>query len=150
MSDSVGAGPDSGGGTPPMPPAAGGPPGGGPPAMAGSPILAALARSRGAMQPSAPGQGTMANSLMQIKSALDMLQGALPGLGMGGDIHSAVLSAIRSLSRHIPQGAPVAGVQQTQLQDMLRNTLRNALLQKVMQQQGGQSPTPPSTPMPGA
>jgi len=88
---------------------------------------------------------------MTIKSAIDMLQNALPGLGTGGEAHSAVLTAIRALSRHVPQGEPTAGVQQTQLQDMLRQTMRNALLQRVMAQQGGgQQPMSPSVPMPGA
>ena len=90
-----------------------------------------------------------ANALMQIKSAVEMLQGALPGLGTGGEIHQAVLTAIRALSGHVPQGAATAGVQQTQLQDMLRNTVRNALLQRVMSQQGGGG-AQPSTPLPGA
>jgi hypothetical protein len=96
--------------------------------------------------------GTQAQALMTIKQAVDMLQQALPGLGTGGEIHGAVLNAIRQLARHVPQGAPTAGVQQTQLQDMLRNTMRNALMQRIMQQQGagGSGGPSPSTPIPGA
>jgi hypothetical protein len=116
-------------------------------------VLAALARAQGAGAAGAanPGAGAQANSLMSIKQAIDMLQAALPGLGTGGEAHGAVLTAIRALSRHVPQGEPTAGVQQTQLQDLLRNTVRNALLQRVMAQQGGgASPMSPSTPVPGA
>lgn len=88
---------------------------------------------------------------MQVKQAVDLLQSALPGLMTGSEPHRAVLQAINQLSRHVPQGAPTAGVQQTQLQDMLRNTVRNALLQRVMaSQSGGASPMAPSTPTPGA
>jgi hypothetical protein len=105
--------------------------------------------------------GNMAQSLMQIKTACDMLQTALPGLPAGGQQHKDVLKALQSLTRHLPQGQPTAGVQQTQLGDMLRMTIRNALMQKLMgqgqgpgaggQQQGGAPPAPqPSTPLPGA
>lgn len=152
MSDTV-SGPTADTAPQPMQPLAGGPPaaGGG----AASPVLAALARARGTAQPTAPGMGTQASSLMQVKQAVDMLQTALPGLGAGSEAHTAVLNALRQLSRHIPQGAPTAGVQQTQLQDMLRNTVRNALLQRIMAQSGGgggggQAPMTPSTPLPGA
>ena len=150
MSDTISGPADASAGTAPQPmqPLPGGPPGaGGPP----SPVLAALARARGGAQPTAPGMGTQANSLMQVKQAVDMLQTALPGLGVGSEAHTAVLNALRQLSRHIPQGAPTAGTQQTQLQDMMRNTIRNALLQRVMAQQGGGAqPMAPSTPLPGA
>ena len=110
-----------------------------------------MARARQGAAPSAPGQGTQANALMQIKSAIDMIQGALPGLPSGSEVHRDALRAVTQLSRHLPQGIPTAGVQQTQLQNMLRNTVRNALLQRVMAQQGGgQGPMAPSTPLPGA
>lgn len=119
--------------------------------MGSSPILAALARARGTPQASAPGQGAQAGALMQVKMALDMLQNALPQLGMGSDVHRDVIQAVTRLSRHLPQGIPTAGAQQTSLQDMQRNTIRNAILQRIMAQQGGgQQPMPPSTPLPGA
>ena len=143
--------------------APGGPPGGSPPPMGGGPVLAALAR-RGAGPPvSAPGPGNMAQGLMMLKQASDILTAALPNLDPGSPPHKDALRSLTTLSRHLPQGAPTAGVQQTQIGDMLRNTVRNALLQKIMQQRGGQGggqggPSPgmppqapqPSTPLPGA
>lgn len=148
MADGVdgSAGPPGPGGAPD--PQQAGPPG------AGSPILAALARARGAPQASAPGQGAQGAALMQVKMALDMLQNALPQLGMGSDVHRDVINAVNRLSRHLPQGIPTAGAQQTAAQDMVRNTQRNALLQRIMamQGQGGQGggQPQPSTPLPGA
>ena len=127
--------------------------------------MAALARRQLGPPQSAPGQGNMASGLMMIKSAVDMLTTALPSLPPGSQQHKDTLKAMQQLSKHLPQGAPVAGVQQTQLGDMLRNTVRNALLQRIMaSQQGGQGgppgggggggpmgqPPPPSTPLPGA
>ena len=92
---------------------------------------------------------------MQIRNAIDMIQQALTGLPVGSEVHRDAISAVRTLSRHMPQGTPVAGAQQTQLQDMLRNTVRNALLQRVMAMQalgGGeqQQPSQPSMPIPGS
>lgn len=151
------------------PPEAGGPPAGPPGPQGGGPVLAALARRRGGAQPSAPGMGNQADALMALKSAVDMIQNALHGLLPGSKPHTQAVNALRQLSRILPQGAPVAGVQQTQLQDLLRNTIRNALMQRIMSNQGGAQAPPgaadagtgpagpndaqapmPSTPLPGA
>lgn len=140
---------------PPPPTPGNAPPGGGP-------VLASLARRQQGPQPSAPGPGDQASSLTMIQNALGMMQQALAGLQPGTPVHRDVLRALQSLSRHMAQGQPTAGVQQTQLQDLLRNVMRNALLSRVMgqqqqgqQDQGGpagampQAPMP-STPLPGA
>jgi len=105
---------------------------------------------------------------MGLKSAVDMITQALPNLPAGSQQHKDAIKAIQALSRHLPQGTPTAGVQQTQLGDMLRNTIRNALMQKIIGQQSGNpqgpqgpggppsgaagmpSPPTPSTPLPGA
>jgi hypothetical protein len=117
---------------------------------------------------STPGAGDMAGGLMKLKTAVDMLQAALPSLATGSQQHKDAIRAISQLSRHLPQGAPTAGAQQTQLMDLLRSTMRNALLQKLMTQRQGQGGPPgppdgggggampgqdqptPSTPLPGA
>lgn len=154
--DVVGAGPqepDESGGSAPPPDASGGPPGAG-----GGGALPFLQKGP---QPSAPGPGDQASSMTQIANAIAMIQAALAGLGAGTPIHRDALRAIQSLSRHMAQGNPTAGTQQTQVQDLLRNLMRNALLSRIMQQrgtQGGQGNTPgamspapmPSTPLPGA
>ena len=90
--------------------------------------------------------------MMQVKAAIDMIQAALPGLPTGSEVHRDALQAVNRLSRHMPQGSPTAGNQQTMLQDLLRSTARNAILQKVMAQRGGGSTgaPAPSTPLPGA
>lgn len=131
------------------------------PAGGGGPVLAALARNRQTAPVSAPGPGNVASGMMLLKSAVDMMQQALPMLPSGSQQHRDVLKALQQLSRHLPQGAPTAGVQQTQLGDMLRNTVRNALMQRLMSQRGGGgakpgaggpggAAPPPSTPLPGA
>jgi len=118
-------------------------------------MLAALARAHGSPQASAPGQGAHGAALLQVKMALDMLQNALPSIQLGNEIHKDVLQAIQRLSRHLPQGIPTAGAQQSGIQDLMRNTVRNALLQRMMASQGGgpgtaEAQPQPSTPLPGA
>jgi hypothetical protein len=99
--------------------------------------------------------------MTQIQNAVSMLQAALPSLPAGGPVHTSVLRAVQQLSRHMAQGQPTAGAQQTAMGDTLRNMLRNALLSRIMQgqqqqrgQQGGEGMMPPppmpSTPLPGA
>jgi hypothetical protein len=104
-----------------------------------------------------------------LMQAVGMIQQALNGLPPGSPMHRDALQAATRLSRHVQQGQPTAGVQQTQLQDLLRNVIRNALTQRIMSQQqgpmgggaapgaGGPSPVPqvaeapsPSTALPGA
>jgi hypothetical protein len=165
--DTIGPGLDTGEGgdapSGPGPAPQGMPPGGGP-------ILNSIARRQQGPQVSAPGPGDTASSMTMIMQAIAMLQQALPGLPPGSPAHKDVLKAAQALSRHAPQGAPAAGVQQTQLQDLLKNVVKNALLQRIMANQGqpqpgqggggpgGPSPMPgaaqqapmPSTPLPGA
>jgi hypothetical protein len=134
--------------------------------MGGGPVLAALARHQGATPTSAQGQGNIAHGMMMLKTASDMINQSLQHLQPGSQMHKDAIKALTTLSRHLPQGAPVAGVQQTQLMDLLRNTVRNAMMQKIMQQKAGAGGAPgmgggppqgpgggppaPSTPLPGA
>jgi hypothetical protein len=92
---------------------------------------------------------------MQLKTAVDMIQAALQSLPAGSQQHKDALKAITALSRHLPQGQPTAGAQQTQLGDLLRQTIRNAVMQRIQMRgqggggDGGDQPSP-STPLPGA
>jgi|SRR5882672_8073 len=142
--DEAGPGPGAGG-------PGGGPPGGDP---SGGGLLSALRAQQSGPEQSAPGQGDQANSLLMLKNAIDLIQQALAGLDPGSPPHRDALNALRQLSRHLPQGAPSAGAQQTQLGDILRMIGRSGLLQSLRGRQkggGGGPPAPmPSTPLPGA
>lgn len=144
-----------------------GPPGGGQP-PGGGPLLAALSRMQRGPQVSAPGPGDQAKSQTLILQAVGFIQQALSGLQPGTPLHKDALQAVTRLSRHLNQGQPTAGVQQTSLQDLLRNVMRNAMAQRMIAQQPSQGPPTgqqgpaasplaaigqapmPSTPMPGA
>lgn len=148
----------AGGGPPPAPPPGPGGPGGPPPPGGG-----ALPFLRRGPQPSAPGPGDQAAAMTQIQNAIGLLQAAMSSLQPGSPQHRDVVRAVQSLSRHMAQGQPTAGVQVTQIQDLLRNLMKNALLTRITQQQqqggqgqqagqgqGGPAPPMPSTPLPGA
>lgn len=151
--------PDAGGGPPP----GAGDGSGGPPPGGGN-MLAALSRSRQQAPVSAPGPGNQADGHTRVGNAVQMLQSAMMMFPAGSPMHTAVLNAIRQLTRQMAHGGQAAvGTQQTQLMDMLRSTVRNALLQKIMMNQqgggaggatpggGGASPAPnPAMPLPGA
>lgn len=88
--------------------------------------------------------------MMKISQAIAQIQEALGSLPTGSDVHKASLKAVMDLSKHFPGPTESPGPQQTMLQDQLRQLAQRALLMRVMQNQGGQSAGPPSTPMPGA
>ena len=140
---------------PPPPPGGGDAPGGANPTAGGGPVLAALTAQRQGPQMSAPGPGNQADAMMKVKAGMEMIQSALPGLGVGTPVHTAALRALQQLSRHMASGSPTAGVQSTMLQDLLRRTMQSGLMQKVAGQrasggkEGGQPPMP-SPPMPGS
>ena len=131
-------------------------------------MLAAIANRQPGPQVSAAGPGDTAHAMSMLMQAVGLIQMALPGLPPGSPMHKDALQAAQRLSRHANQGAPTAGVQQTQLQDLLKNVVRNAMLQRIMSQQGTQGPQQdgpagpspmaaasaappmPSTPLPGA
>jgi hypothetical protein len=135
----------------------------GAPPPGGGPVLAALARRQQGPQVSAPGPGDQGSAMMQIQNALGMMKQALNSLDVTSPIHRDLLRAMQSLSRHLAQGQPTAGVQKTQAQDMVRAIAQNALLANIMNQQrqgqeqgqggppGAMAQAPmPSTPLPGA
>ena len=150
-----GPGPGDGSGGPPGP---SGPPGG------GGPMMAALARSRQQAPISAPGPGNQADGHVRVGNAVNILQSALAMFPAGSPMHTAILNAIRQITRQMAHGGQgTVGTQQTMLMDMLRNTVRNGFLQKIMMNQqgggqggaapggGGTNPAPnPATPLPGA
>lgn len=150
VDDALSAGPPAG---PPAGPGAAA--GGGGPPPGGGPVLAALTQQRQGPQPSAPGPGDQADAMMKVKSGLEMIQAALPGLGVGTPLHTAILKAMQQIGKHLAQGSPTAGVQSTMLQDLLRRTMQSGLMQKVAGQraqggrEGGQAPMP-SPPLPGS
>lgn len=129
-------------------------------------MMAALARNSQQLQPSAPGPGNQADAMNKLLQALATIQAVQTSLPPGTPLHKDVVDAVRKLSRHLPQGAPTAGVQQTGLKDALKQVMQGSFLPMILQQltggKGGQGgadgsagPQPsmapmPSMPLPGA
>ena len=142
--------------------------GGGPPAPGmqpppeGGPLLAALQRQATGPQASAPGPGNMADSLGKLKIAIDLMQSALHGFEAATPQYRDILSALKSLSRHLPQQGPASGLEETHLIDLIRKGRQNPVLQAISKLMGGggaeagggggggAQPPMPSTPLPGA
>jgi hypothetical protein len=95
-------------------------------------------RSQG-MQPSAQGPGNEADGMNDLHVAVQAIQRALGKLRVGGRGHTQAVNALRQLSRVIGsgEGAPTAGIMQTNLMDLLRGVMRNAMQQRLMANQGG-------------
>jgi len=141
MSGAMGAMP------PPMPspgPAPGGaPPGGAPPAA----IMAALGRLRGPSPAALPGLGAQADGLGDVRTAIGLLQAALPKLGMGSEVHKAVVKAIQSVSPHLPgDGGDASKLHLAQLAQLADNVRRHAMLAHLQQNAAGAPPAPMMAP----
>ena len=97
----------------------------------------------------------MGQSMGLIMHAYGFLKQAMVGLPPGSPIEQDIGKTLMRLGKHLPQGQPGLGIQQTQLQDMLRNVMKNALLAKIMGQMkppgpGGGAGAPGGTGPPGA
>jgi len=75
--------------------------------------------------------------MSKVREAINILQSALPELGIGTEPHKAVMNAISSISKYVPPSAEVPGVQQTALRDLAQNAQKNAMLKQVMSSLGG-------------
>ena len=126
-------------------------------------MIAALARQRQGPQTSAPGPGDNAGAMGKLQQCVQMIQQAALGLQPGTPLHKDCLQAAQRLSRHLPQGAPTAGVQMTDMRDTLRRIMQGGFLPQILQQlaqrgdQGGGTAGAapnlapnPSMPLPGA
>jgi hypothetical protein len=90
-------------------------------------------------------------AMMKISQAIATIQEAMASLPIGSELHRATLKAVNDLSKHFQGPTDATGpAQQTMLQDQQRQLQQRALLQRIMQNSGGRSVNPASTPQPGA
>ena len=97
----------------------------------------------------------------KLLQAVKLIQQAALDLQPGSPLHKDALNAAQRMSRHLPQGAPTAGVQLTGMKDLLKQIMQGSFLANIMGQRGGQGGPPggaagggqapmPSMPLPGA
>lgn len=137
----------AGGGPPGAPPGAGGGPPGLPPGLMGGPP---------GIGPMGAPQGNPGNALAaisKVKSAVTLLQEALPAIPMGSDVHTDVLKAVGMLAKHSDQGQATDQSQITQLMAMIQKLATqqpNAALQRLAHPPGPNAPPAlPPPPAPG-
>lgn len=124
-------------GTPP-------PPGGG----AGAPPMPGA----GAPSPQMGGSpGNEAAAVMDIKSGLMFLQRALPNLPMGTPLHTDILNAVKTISKHAQQSGEPQGPVAQNINSMARQQAANAPQIAAMRAMGGGASNPggaPAVPQP--
>jgi hypothetical protein len=138
----------------------GGAPGGAPPGPPGMPAPGGPQLPPGLMA-GAPGAGPMTvpqgnpgNSLAAIsnlKTALMLLQQALPAIPLGSDVHSDILKAVGMLAKHADNQQTTDQSQITQLQAMIQKLAQqqpNAALARLGQMNPNAPPALPQPPAP--
>lgn len=92
-----------------------------PPAQAGAPGPASGQPSFGSSPVSQPvaNKGHQAAGLSRLSVAVKVLEEALPLLGAATEPGQAVITALKSLSKHVPAGAVSPGVQQSTMEKLM-------------------------------
>jgi hypothetical protein len=106
----------------------------------------------GAVAAPRPMMGAAAHGMAAVRTAVEALQKALPGLPMGSELHTAVLKSITDLSRRLEGGGDHAAQTQVMSQ-MARENQQNpmaAALQRMQPGAPGQPNAPPMMPQAGA
>lgn len=99
-----------------------------------------------------PMMGAAAHGMAGVRTALEMLQKALPGLPMGSELHTAVLKAVTDLSRRLETGSgggDHAGQTQILAQAARENQSNPMAAAMQRMQQQPQPPNPPEQPQQG-
>ena len=95
--------------------------------------------------------GTSARAISQLREAVKIMQTALPELPVGSDAHTAVLNAVKSLSKHAAPSTEQPGQQQAELRNLQSTASRDAGIQQLMRSMGaGLAGAPGGTPPPGS
>lgn len=123
-------------------------------AMLGGPItppqlppgLMPQASNLGATGPSG-NAGTAAEGMLKVRSAIKLLESALPMIPMGSPLHDKILSATKGLLDAMPDEDPsMAGPQQTNLLELMRS-MSAAAPTGMLQRLGAGGGGPPTGPM---
>lgn len=90
-----------------------------------------------------PNRGYEAAGLQKLGVAVKQLEALLPELGASSEAGQAVLKALNSLVKFVPQGSVTPAAQKNSIEAQQRNMAQNnqqmmALKQRMMAQGGGQ------------
>jgi len=84
--------------------------------------------------------GDEARAVAALRDVIEQLQKILPDVQIGGDLHSAVTQAIRSLSKYSTPAAADPNNQQVRLRQMMAAAGKDSLTQQVMRNLGAGAP----------
>ena len=97
----------------------------------------------------APGanQGNMAAARLDIGNGMKMLQRALPNIPMGSPLHTDILSAVKSISKHMAEegGGQDGGLHASGMMSAVRQQAAQAPQLAAMRAMGG-GPSAPTSP----
>jgi len=128
------------------------PPPGGAPAL--PPGMSAAPPGAGPMAPQQGNPGNSLAALAKIKTALMLLQEALPAIPLGSDAHSDILKTVAMLAKHVPDAGQGGDQQQiTQLQQLIQKLAQqqpNAALARIAQPAANAQPALPQPASPPA
>jgi hypothetical protein len=97
---------------------------------------------------STPNKGYEAAGMQELGVVVKQLEGLLPKVGASSEAGQAVLKALNSLVKFVPQGSVTPAAQKNSIEAQQRNMAQNnqqmqaiqAMRQKMAQGQGGQQP----------
>jgi hypothetical protein len=82
--------------------------------------------------------------MTMVKTGLEALQGALPRLELGSELHASVLKAVSDIAKHMSQGPDDQSEKVQQLAQLARQAQQGGgqagALAKMMPQPGGGQP----------
>ena len=92
--------------------------------------------------------GSGAAAVSKIRTALAMLQEALPTIPMGSAAHTAVLNAVKNISAHVEEmgGPQNQGMDMQSLMQLMKQQQQQAPMQALMRMYPGQQGGAPAMP----
>ena len=88
-------------------------------------------------------QGNSALAMIDVKNALSMLQKSLPMIPMGSPVHSDILNAVKTLSKHVGQDGGNQGLELQSLMQLIKSQTQQAPLAALSRLYPGGGPNLP-------
>ena len=112
------------------------------------PSLAPAQANAGPVSVPQGSQGNTAQALSLVRNGLEMFQKALPMIPMGAPLHSDILKAVSSVSKHMEQSSQNKGVDVQSLLQMARQSSQASPMDALNRLHPGQpqAPAMPASP----
>lgn len=111
--------------------------GGGAPGMSPAPAIGPATQAQ-------PSPGNLSRAMGDLRSAVRMLEQALPQLPMGSPVHEAVMNAAKTLVKHLTPGDGSSGLEVQSLLQAARERAQGAPMAALMRMQQPNANAPPA------